>query len=129
MRESVRIVRFCFIGTMNALITAMVIGGMMEGAGADYLLANVTAYAVAQTHNFVWSKYWIFPLEGSYRKSSIWRQVLLFSVAFVLAYSLQFLFLLSAVEFFGVNEYLAQFFGLFVYGAVNYLTNKYVTFH
>lgn len=128
MRESVRIVRFCLIGTMNALITALVIGGMMEGAGADYLLANVTAYVVAQTHNFVWSKYWIFPLENTYRKSSTWRQVLLFSVAFALAYGLQFLFLLLVVEGFGMNEYLGQFLGLFVYGAVNFLANKHVTF-
>lgn len=100
----------------------------MEGAGADYLLANVTAYVVAQTHNFVWSKYWIFPLENIYRKSSTWRQVLLFSVAFALAYGLQFLFLLLVVEGFGMNEYLGQFLGLFVYGAVNYLANKHVTF-
>ena len=128
MRESVRIVRFCVIGTLNALITAVVIGVMMKGAGADYLLANVLAYMVAQTHNFVWSKFWIFPLDTTYKKSSTWRQVLLFSVAVALAYSLQFLFLLLLVEVFGVDEYLAQFLGLLVYGAVNYLVNKYITF-
>lgn len=128
MRESVRIVRFCVIGTLNALITAVVIGAMMKGAGADYLLANVLAYMVAQTHNFVWSKFWIFPLDTTYKKSSTWRQVLLFSVAVALAYSLQFLFLLLLVEVFGVDEYLAQFLGLLVYGAVNYLVNKYITF-
>ena len=38
------------------------------------------------------------------------------------------LFLLLLVEVFGVDEYLAQFLGLLVYGAVNYLVNKYITF-
>ena len=124
MRESVRIVRFCLIGTMNALITALVIGGMMEGAGADYLLANVTAYVVAQTHNFVWSKYWVF----SARQGRFMQEIPLFLLAFGCAYATQFLFLLLLVEGIGLNEYLGQFLGLFVYGAVNFLMNKKITF-
>ena len=32
------------------------------------------------------------------------------------------------VELGGLNEYLAQFLGLFVYGAVNFIMNKQLTF-
>ena len=126
MKESTRVFRFATIGTLNALITALVVWLMMHVADEDYMLSNVVAYVIAQTHNFLWSKYWIFPSE---KKSNTWRQVLLFLIAFGLAYVAQFLFLVALVEGLHCNEYLAQFLGLFVYGAVNFLMNRRVTFH
>lgn len=81
--------------------------------------------SLQQVHNFVWSKYWIFPAN---KKGNTWSQVLLFCFAFGLAYAAQFFFLVTLVEVLGCNEYLAQFFGLFVYGAVNFLMNRRVTF-
>ena len=127
MKESVRIFRFIVIGTMNALIMALVVWLMMREMSfeGDYMVANVTAYIIAQIHNFIWCKYWIFPLE---KKSNTWRQVLLFSIAFGMAYGAQFLFLIGLVEGLDCNEYLAQFLGLFIYGSVNFLMNKRVTF-
>ena len=127
MKESVRIFRFIVIGTMNALIMALVVWLMMREMSfeGDYMVANVTAYVIAQIHNFIWCKYWIFPTE---KKSNTWRQVLLFSIAFGMAYGAQFLFLIGLVEGLDCNEYLAQFLGLFIYGSVNFLMNKRVTF-
>ena len=127
MKESVRIFRFIVIGTMNALIMALVVWLMMREMSfeGDYMVANVTAYIIAQIHNFIWCKYWVFPTE---KKSNTWRQVLLFSIAFGMAYCAQFLFLIGLVEGLNCNEYLAQFLGLFVYGGVNFLMNKKVTF-
>ena len=122
MKESVRIFRFALIGTLNALITAFVIWLMMDEMSYDYIPANITAYVVAQIHNFIWSKYWIFPTEN--KKNNIWQQMLFFSIAF----GAQFLFLILLVEAWNVNEYLAQFFGLFIYGSVNFITNKKLTF-
>ena len=126
MKESVRIFRFAVIGTLNALITAFVIWLMMDELSYDYIPANITAYVVAQIHNFIWSKYWIFPNEN--KKNNIWKQMLFFCSAFGLAYSAQFLFLVTLVECGDVNEYLAQFLGLFIYGTVNFIVNKKLTF-
>ena len=122
MKESVRIFRFAVIGTLNALITAFVIWLMMDELSYDYIPANITAYIVAQIHNFIWSKYWIFPIEN--KKNNIWKQILFFCSAFGLAYSAQFLFLVTLVECGDVNEYLAQF----LYGTVNFIVNKKLTF-
>lgn len=127
MKESKRIFRFAVIGTLNALITAVVIWLMMDEWNVDYMLSNITAYIIAQTHNFIWCKHWIFPLEED-KKSNTWRQVLLFSIAFGMAYISQFLFLILLVESLNCNEYLAQFLGLFIYGGVNFIMNKKVTF-
>ena len=112
MKESVRIIRFAIIGTLNALIAAFVVWLLMH----------------AQIHNFIWCKYWIFPLETDDKKNSIWHQMLFFIGAFALAYSAQFLFLLMLVELLHCNEYLAQFLGLFIYGAVNFICNRRLTF-
>ena len=125
MKETTRIFRFVVIGTLNALITAATIGVMMGVFGIHYLASNVTAYVLAQTNNFVWCKYWIFPSD---KKGNTWRQALLFSIAFGLAYVAQFLFLVGMVEGLGLDEYLAQFLGLFIYGTVNFLLNRKVTF-
>ena len=126
MKESVRIFRFAVIGTLNALITAFVIWLMMDELSYDYIPANITAYVVAQIHNFIWSKYWIFPIEN--KKNNIWKQMLFFCSAFGVAYTAQFLFLILLVEGLDVNEYLAQFLGLFIYGAANFIANKKITF-
>lgn len=126
MKESVRIFRFAVIGTLNAIITVAIIWLMMDVLSYDYIPANITAYVIAQTNNFIWSKYWIFPTEK--QKNNIWQQMLFFGSAFALAYGAQFLFLITLVEAGDVNEYLAQFMGLFIYGAMNFIINKKLTF-
>lgn len=128
MKEPVRIFRFILVGTLNAVIMALIVWLMMKNLSfeGDYMVANVTAYVVAQIHNFIWCKYWVFPVTN--KKNSIWKQILFFCTAFGVAYSAQFLFLILLVEVVDVNEYLAQFLGLFIYGAVNFLTNKKITF-
>ena len=126
MKERVRILRFTIIGTLNALIAAFVVWLMMHIRKEDYMLANVTAYVVSQIHNFIWCKYWIFPVEK--RKNNVWKQILFFCSAFGVAYTAQFLFLILLVEGLDVNEYLAQFLGLFIYGAANFIANKKITF-
>ena len=128
MRESRRIFRFAVIGTLNALIIAAVIWLMMDELDIDYMLSNITAYVIAQTHNFIWCKHLIFPLDDKEKKSNTWRQVLLFSIAFGMAYLAQFLFLVVLVEALNCDEYLAQFLGLFIYGGVNFIMNRRITF-
>ena len=66
---------------MNALIMALVVWLMMKEMSfdGDYMVANITAYLIAQIHNFIWCKYWIFPVEN--KKNSIWKQILLFCSA------------------------------------------------
>ena len=100
---------------------------MMNELSYDYIPANITAYIIAQIHNFIWCKYWVFSTEDK-KKNNLWQQVLFFAMAFGIAYSAQFIFLILLVEAGDVNEYLAQFLGLFIYGTVNFITNRKLTF-
>ena len=93
------------IGTLNALITVLIVWLMMDKLDCNYIATNITAYVIAQINNFFWSKYWIF----SSRTGKFRREIPLFLIAFGCAYC-------------------AQFLGLFIYGAVNYLMNKKITF-
>ena len=108
MKESVRILRFAIVGSSNALITALVIWILMDILDCNYLWSNMAGYVAALVNNFFWSKYWVF--------------------SFGCAYATQFIFLLLMVEVIDLNEYLGQFLGLFVYGAVNFMMNKRLTF-
>ena len=128
MKETVRLVRFVTVGALNALITAVMVWLMMAVIGAGYILANIVAYLIAQTNNFIWSKYWIFINDNKKAKNSLIKEILFFASAFLVAYGLQFLFIVFLVEIVGMNEYLAQFLGLFVYGGVNYFANRFITF-
>jgi len=128
VRESRRIFRFAVIGTLNALIIAAVIWLMMDELDIDYMLSNITAYVIAQTHNFIWCKHWIFPLDEKKKRRVGGGGFLLFSIAFGMAYLAQFLFLVVLVEALNCDEYLAQFLGLFIYGGVNFIMNRRITF-
>ena len=86
MKASVRLVRFATIGTLNYLITMLVIWIVMSyfSFKGKYIVANIMAYLIAQTHNFIWSKYWIFP--SSNPQNSLWQQIMLFCTAFGIAF-------------------------------------------
>ncbi|MCC8188168.1 MAG: GtrA family protein [Bacteroides sp.] len=126
MKEHTRIVRFMIIGTLNAMIIAGVVALMSELLHCNYVLSNIVAYTLAQIHNFLWCRYWIFISPD--RKTTFWQQALLFCIAFGMAYGAQLLFVVLLVEKAGVHAYWAQFLGLFVYGGVNFIMNRKVTF-
>lgn len=123
MKESVRVMRFMIVGTMNFIILTAVIGGMMY-LDCNYIAANIVGYAAALTNNFFWSKYWIFTA----RDGRFEREIPVFLLAFALAYGVQFVFLLFFAERLDMNKYVAQFVGVFFYGAINFVVNRRVTF-
>ena len=127
MKTSVRIFRFAVIGTINAIIIAFVIWLMMKKLSCHYIITNIVAYLIAQTNNFIGCKYWVFKNEDG-PKHTIWEQLVLFAIAFGIAYSAQFLFLILLVEVGHMDKMVAQFLGLFVYGIVNFIANKRFTF-
>lgn len=129
MKESsVQLFRFAIVGTLNYLITMLVIWIVMAFLSfkGDYIVANVVAYIIAQTHNFVWSKYWIFPAVE--QKNNLRQQILFFCTAFGVAYCIQLLSVVLMVEWMRINEYTAQFIGIVIYGGVNFMANKKITF-
>lgn len=123
--EIVKFLKFALLGCFNTLITAVVIWVLMGLFSYDYIVANVWGYAAGIVNSFVWSKLWVFKANHSNR---IWREMLLFGVACLVAYGVQFACLLVMVKCISINEYMAQFLGIFVYGVINFIINRVFTF-
>ena len=43
--------RFILVGTLNALITVLIVWLMMAKLGCNYIATNITAYVIAQINN------------------------------------------------------------------------------
>ena len=84
-------------------------------------------YFISQINNFIWGKYWVYVSEES-KKQSLWSQIFKFTISCIVAYIAQFVFIYVLIDLFSMNEYWAQFLGVFVYGVVNFIFNRYVTF-
>lgn len=122
--ELMRIVRFAVVGFSNFLIISLFVWLMMEVFHRDMVIANVIAYSVALVNNFVWNKVWVFRAKGG----NLLKEIALNLIAYGTAYLLQLGFSFSMVEWVGLNEYMAQFLGLFIFGATNFIMNKMLTF-
>lgn len=123
--EIVKFVKFAILGCFNTLITAVVIWVLMRLLSYSYVTANVWGYLIGIVNSFVWSKLWVFKAQHSNR---IGREVFLFSVACLVAYGVQLACLLFMVKCISINEYMAQFLGIFVYGVINFIINRLFTF-
>lgn len=55
-------------------------------------------------------------------------QIMLFCTAFGIAYGIQLLFVILMIEAIGIKEFTAQFIGIIIYGAVNFMVNNRITF-
>ena len=47
-KNMVRVMRFILVGTLNALITVLIVWLMMDKLGCNYIATNITAYVIAQ---------------------------------------------------------------------------------
>lgn len=119
-----RLFRFCVIGFSNFLIITVTVFVMMSGFSIDSRVTNVCAYTLANISSFYWNKRWVFKSKGG----NVWQEIFWFLVAYLCAVGLQFAFFTMLISWLDVNEYLAQFLGMFVFGTVNFLMNKFVTF-
>ena len=119
-----RVMRFVGVGFSNVVIISLTVWIMMHLCQADMLPANITAYAIALVNNFVWNKLWVFRARGG----NLLREIALNLIAYGTAYLLQLGCSFALADLLGMNEYVAQFIGLFVFGATNFIMNKLLTF-
>ncbi len=119
-----RLIRFAIVGFSNFVIISLTVWIMMSLLQQGLYVSNVCAYTLAICSSFYWNKRWVFQSKGG----NVKREITLFLTSFGCAYLLQVLFVFFMYELIGLNEYLAQFLGLFIFGTVNFLMNKFVTF-
>ena len=118
MRKSYgEIIRFAIVGTANFLIIMAVSWLLMHLFSINFYVANIVAYVLALV-------IWVFrSTEGR-----MGRQALMFLAAYGIAYLVQLGVVAVLVQWVGVNKDLANFVGLFPFGATNFLLNKFFAF-
>lgn len=125
MRKSYgEIIRFAIVGIANFLIIVAVSWLLMHLFGINFYVANIVAYVLALVNNFYWNRIWVFRSTGE----RMGRQALMFLAAYGIAYLVQLGVIAVLVQWLGVNKDLANFVGLFPFGATNFLLNKFFAF-
>ncbi|MEG1545784.1 MAG: GtrA family protein [Bacteroides sp.] len=122
--EVIRILKFVIVGMLNTLIT-YVVYVVMRWVDFSPECSNLVGYIVGLINSFIWNKFWVFQAHHT----NIFREMFYFFVlAFGIAYGVQYAFFKTMIDWVGMNEYLAQFLGLFVYGGINFVLNRVLTF-
>ncbi len=118
------IIRFAIVGTSNFVIIMFVAWLLAEHVGINFYAANCVAYVIAFVNNFYWNRVWVFKSSST----AVRRQFLLFLSAYAAAYLVQLASVALLKQVVGLEENLANFIGLFPFGATNFLLNKFLTF-
>lgn len=119
-----QVLRFCLIGMLNGAITYISLFVFNRILGLSLHMSNFIGYLLVLAHSFIWSKLWIFKSHGS----NIMREFAIFTITFLVAYTMQFVTFYSLTKAIGVNEYWANLVSLIVFGASNFLINRNYTF-
>ncbi len=119
-----QVARFCVVGIYNAAITYIALYLLTQKAGMTTQAANMIGYVIVLVHSFAWSRLWVFK-PGNL---GIVKEFIAFTLTFLAAYTLQFIVFHSMTELGGLNKYWSNLAGLIVFGATNFLINKYYTF-
>jgi len=115
-----QLVRFSVVGGVGFVINVAVYALLVHGFGVQYLAANVVAWIVAVTNNFILNRHWTFDASDGRAHAQAVRFVLVSLCAE--AYSL--LMLTLFVEAAGLDKVLAQALAVGCATPLNFLGNK-----
>lgn len=116
--------KFAAVGISNLLIFSLVIWIMMGIFNTNMMVANITAYAIAWVNFFIWNKIWVFKSH----QGNVTKEITLNLTAYLSAYLIQLGATLALIHIAGTNEIWAQYLGLLVFGASNFLLNRNLVF-
>lgn len=113
--------RFGVVGASGYVVNLAVFTLLVHGAGIDYKLAAVGAFAVALTNNFVWNRAWTFSdASGGHAGFQAAR----FCVVSLVAFGLNLVVLFVLVEAAGVDKVPAQAVAIAAATPLSFLGNK-----
>ncbi|HEV3044901.1 MAG TPA: GtrA family protein [Roseiarcus sp.] len=116
-------VRFCIVGLANTLIGLAVIYAAMRFGNVQYIIANTMGYAVGAAISFVLNRSWTFRFDGAILPSAVqW------ALALAIAFAANLVAVIVAHEYFGVDQYFSQAFGVLVYTGLSYLGGRFYAF-
>ncbi len=116
-------VRFLIVGVFNTGVGISVIFACKYFLGVADVPANATGYAVGVVVSFLLNRRFTFVHRGS-----PWIAFARFLVTVGFAYLVNLATVLAAIEWFGINHYVAHLLGVAPYTASTYLLSRYFVF-
>lgn len=120
---SFQFVRFLVVGVVNTLVGLSIIYSAKYFLKAGDVAANAIGYGVGICVSFILNSRWTFAYSGLMVPAAV-----KFFLATAVAYAANLLTVMTAIDGFGINTYLAQALGMPVYTVVAYLISKYLVF-
>ena len=117
-------VKFLGVGIANTLVGLATIYAAKWFLGAGDVAANASGYAVGLIVSFTLNSRWTFSYQGP-RQAAALR----FLGVAAIAYCMNLLTVMTAIESFGINAYVAQALGVPPYTITSFLLSKYFVFH
>jgi putative flippase GtrA len=116
-----QLLRFLVVGVLNTAVGLACIYAAMQVF--NYRLANALGYTVGCGIGFLLNRSWTFRHEGAW-----WGSLARWLGVVAAAYSLNLLTVVALHEGLGVNAYVAQLGGVFVYTASSFLGGRHFVF-
>ncbi len=116
-----QLVRFALVGAVGFVVNLAVYALLVRGVGIEYLLANVLAWLVAVTNNFVLNRHWTFDARSHGRAHA---QAVRFLTVSLVSEAFTLLLLTLLVEGAGLDKILAQAVAVGCATPLNFVGNK-----
>ena len=117
--KEIEVVRFSVVGVLNTAVGLATIFVAKAALGLGDVVANLLGYGVGLAMSFVLNKRWTFGDAGGAVPAAV-----RFVLAFVAAYLLNLLTVLSLRDHFLVDAYVAQALGVVPYTIVFFLLSR-----
>lgn len=115
--------KYLSVGVVNMLVGLSVIYLAKWLLKLDDVAANALGYSVGLCVSFVLNRQWTFAFDGP-----TWPAAAKFLLVALLAYGVNLMTVVMAIEVLHINGYLAQALGIPPYTLTSYLASKYFVF-
>ena len=115
------LVRFALVGGVGFVVNLAIYALLVRGLGVEYLIANVLAWLVAVSNNFVLNRHWTFDARSHGRAH---KQAVRFLTVSLGSEAITLVLLTLLVEGAGLDKVLAQALAVCCAMPLNFLGNK-----
>jgi putative flippase GtrA len=115
--------RFLSVGIANTLVSLSVIYFLKLVLQTDDVIANVFGYSVGISVSFALNSNWTFDYRGPR-----FPALVKFLLVALVAYCMNLIVVIVAIDYVGFNGYVAQALGIPPYTLTSYLASKYLVF-
>lgn len=118
-----QLIRFLLVGVANTLFGLSVIYLCMWLVGMEAVAANLTGYVCGFILSFTLHRNWSFRHRGRTLPA-----LLRFLLVILIAYQINLLTVLTAIDVLAINSYIAQAMGILPYTLFTYLGSRFFAF-